>query len=308
MDMKRIFVAVAAALLTLAANAQGAAFSFASFDMDARSAALAGTGKDSSGNIAWTAGANPAAMVFSDKMVGVQAGYGSWMPASSPNSRMSAAAAYNSGKFGIGVSYSGIFHPAYEVVGESGELGGTFAPSDMKLAVGAGFRLPWNMSVGVVAKYLESSLAAKQSYNGFSGSLYLGYSSGKLGVSLGIEDLGPAVKGISGQKYSLPSSVLLSGNYSFEFSDLHSLQADLDLNYYLSNAMAAALGVEYSFKDMAFVRAGYRVASRTAPAPGFLSCGLGVKLWGVGLDAAYIAPVAGSPLGNSMLVSLSYSF
>lgn len=306
--MKKIFVMLISVLAVSAGHAQNTAFDFAAFDFDAGSAAMAGAGKSLPSDIARTALYNPSVTVFSGQTVGARATYGRWMPDGASSSRASASAAYNSGRFGIGVAYSGIFHSPYEVIDDHGGLEGTFAPSDMKLSLGAGFRLPGDFSIGAVLEYLESSLTSEQNYNGFAASLYAAYSRGPLSLSLGVEDLGPSVKGISGTKYALPSSALLSGAYEFGFSENHSLSAALDCNAYFTGAFSAALGAEYSFRDLAFLRAGYRYATRTAPIPAFASCGAGLRLWGVGIEAAYIIPAADTPIGNSLVFSLNYAF
>ena len=182
--MKKIFVMLISVLAVSAGHAQNTAFDFAAFDFDAGSAAMAGAGKSLPSDIARTALYNPSVTVFSGQTVGARATYGRWMPDGASSSRASASAAYNSGRFGIGVAYSGIFHSPYEVIDDHGGLEGTFAPSDMKLSLGAGFRLPGDFSIGAVLEYLESSLTSEQNYNGFAASLYAAYSRGPLSLSL----------------------------------------------------------------------------------------------------------------------------
>lgn len=63
----------------------------------------------------------------------------------------------------------------------------------------------------------------------------------------------------SGYSFSLPSSALLSCAYTLD-SENHKLAADVDFNYYFSNAVAGALGVEYGFKNLVFARVGYNLA------------------------------------------------
>ena len=70
--------------------------------------------------------------------------------------------------------------------------------------------------------------------------------------------------------------------------------------------MTAAAGVQYSFRDMVFARAGYHYGADKAVLPSFASAGLGVKFFGVELNVAYL--FASDALGGTMTFGLGYSF
>ena len=83
------------------------------------------------------------------------------------------------------------------------------------------------------------------------------------------------------------------------------MQADAD--YYLAGAFAAAVGASYTYDDMISVRAGYRAGAESV-IPSFMSLGAGVEFAGVKLDLAYLLGVGDSYLGNTLAISVGYSF
>ena len=303
MKYLKIISGVAGILLLSSSLHAQEEFGFTLVDMDARRAAMAGAVKSLVGDLGRTE--NPAMMSRSEDKLGVELTYGNWKSSADPNTRMGASAEYRAGNFAVGLSFTDVLYPSYEVIGITGDSEGTFAPSNMKLGLALAYKLPLGFSVGVEAKYLSSSLAASTSYSSFAGSVVVNWHLKTLSVSVGVENVGTTVTSASGSSFSLPSSVLLSCAYSLG-SENHKLAADVDFNYYFSNAVAGALGVEYGFKNLAFARLGYNMACSSAPLPSFAAGGLGVKLWGFRLDVAML--FGQENLNGTLIASLAYSF
>ena len=94
------------------------------------------------------------------------------------------------------------------------------------------------------------------------------------------------------------------------FADVHAVGVSLDADYYFALGFAAALGVEYSYADMAFVRAGYNMGGE-AVLPSFASIGAGVKFAGVELNLAYLlgfSTLHSVAAKNTLSIGLGYSF
>ena len=284
-------------------HAQDEVFSYTVIDMDARRAAMAGAVKSLVWDLGWTE--NPAMMVRSEDKFGVEFSYGKWMPSLDPSDRFGASVEYRAGNFGIGVSFTDVLDTPYEVLGSTGVSEGTFTPNYMKVGLGLAYKLPLGFSLGLEAKYLKRNQSTTTSYESLAGSMIVNWNLKSLSVSVGVENVGSMVTTESGSSFSLPSSVLLSCAYSLGSED-HNVAADVDFNYYFSNAVAGALGVEYGFKNLFFARVGYNMACSAAPYPSFAAGGLGVKLFGFKLDAAML--FGQESLNGTMIFSLAYSF
>ena len=72
--------------------------------------------------------------------------------------------------------------------------------------------------------------------------------------------------------------------------------------------MGCAVGAEYEYDSMIAVRAGYHYGSRENGLPSYASVGVGVKFFGVNVDAAYLIGSPTSPLRNTFTVGVGYSF
>lgn len=104
-----------------------------------------------------------------------------------PNSMIGASAEYRAGDFGIGLSFTNAFYPPYEVYVSMTETEGTFTQSQMKGGFGLAYKLPWNLSLGLEAKYLRSNLSPTTSYESLAGSMMLNLDLKSFSVSVGVE-------------------------------------------------------------------------------------------------------------------------
>ena len=72
------------------------------------------------------------------------------------------------------------------------------------------------------------------------------------------------------------------------------------------SAMAGAIGAEYAFNDLLFLRVGYRVAGESAVIPSHLALGLGLQFQGFRADVSYLA--ASPILGNTLTIGIAFRF
>ena len=70
----------------------------------------------------------------------------------------------------------------------------------------------------------------------------------------------------------------------------------------------AGAGCEYSFNEMVFARVGYHYGDAVNVVPSYASFGLGLKFFGVTLDAAYLVADSTSPMRNTMMFGIGYRF
>ncbi len=242
---------------------------------------------------------NVASMSLSDKKLYAGAYYGIWQPSYADNSILSASALFKATeKLAIGASFKNFSYTPYDIITESGNTSreGTFTPKEFNAALGASFAITSSLSVGAAARVLNYSLSSEVASTVFGVDLGLYYTLSNIKAGLSLNNLGS----------ELPSLLKAGALY-----DLHlggqgviSLQAEAD--YLFSGAFMAGAGVEYSFKDWAFLRCGYHYGDAAKAIPSYASAGIGVKFAQFSIDAAYL--FASEVLGGSLGLSLGYCF
>lgn len=302
--MKNIRYIAGVIMLLIPALAGAQALPFTAAETDAASLGTAGANIVETGSVANAAFYNAAAIPFSDSSLDVAAGYTMWTP--SKCNIINAAGAYNlNDKFGFALGFSYGMNPSYDISSGSGSVIGSFKPSDMQLNAGFSYRFLPYLSAGVNVGYASSEIAKGHSYDAVAADVFVMGKFSDFKVALGVSNLGSSVAAASGANFSLPAAVTLGAGYSKVFSQKHGINVLVDADYYLKEGVAVAAGAGYAFDDMVFVRAGYRYGGNSA-VPSYASVGVGVKFFGVKLDAAYL--IAAGAMKNTLAVGLGYSF
>ena len=194
----------------------------------------------------------------------------------------------------------------YDILTPVGAKVGTFTPKEMMISAGVGYVIGESISLGAGFHFANQNLTEDFSTSAICFDAQAAYKAEGLFVAIGVNSLGGSVKSQSGRSYSLPASAVISGAYDLGMGESFAVKPCLKAEYYLTGGFGASLGAQFSYTDLAFVRAGYHFGSADAPLPSFASVGLGVKFAGVSLDLAYL--LASETLGGSLLAGLSYSF
>ncbi len=275
---------------------------------DAASAGLGGITTVSSPN-AWSADRLSASMPFLDGTAAGAASYGSWQPSAASDKVMGAAVTFKaSDRIAFGVVAKHFAMPEYTVVSETGaesQVNGTFSPNESSVGVSAAYALSGNLSLGLTARMSSSSLAHDAKATVFGGDLSLAYRTDALNAGVALCNLGGKVS-YGESSYAQPSLVKLGASYLFGNVDASSVMAGVEADYLFSGALMAGLGVEYSFRQKGFFRAGYHYGDAAKAIPSYASLGAGIRFAGLSLDLAYL--LASETLGGSMFITLGYSF
>ena len=176
-----------------------------------------------------------------------------------------------------------------------------YAPRDLVGALGFAVAFGGHWGLGVSARYVHQQLLPETSLAGMSFSVMGQYHAGGLDVAAGLANLGGKVGGAA-----LPSSARLAAAYTLTLAGDHAFRLALDGDYFFLGGLGLSAGAEYGFRDLAFLRLGYRYASQGVTLPSHLAFGLGVKYWGVRLDVAYLT--ANPYMGSSLMAGLSFAF
>lgn len=304
--MKRILFAVCALIsLPVLSGAQNETFGWACTEMDPVYTAMAGCHITSSHDISYSAFHNPAMIPLSERKMGVTVSYRAGIDAMAYGD-ISAGTGFKIGKnFGLALGANYKLGPEYEVIDDFGNRNGMFKTSALMLSIGAGVRIIDNLSLGVNLKYLGEFLEPQDNPGAFACDAYLSYRWNWLTASAGVANVGTKVRDSSGQAFNLPSSAKLGLSYADSFGPDHYVEAGVDADLFFSGKYSVAVGAQYGWRDMLFVRAGYRYSDKTNCIPNHASVGLGCRLKGVRIDLSYL--FTGS-LYNTLGIGLGYSF
>ncbi|MFA6592213.1 MAG: PorV/PorQ family protein [Bacteroidales bacterium] len=286
------------------------ALGFSRITRNPQGAAMGFSGAASSSTAAWSSFGNSAVLPFYAGKMDIQAVYQSWAPDNDAlkTTNIAAGFSYKFGKkFGMSLGFvSQKDAEEYLVYNESGATKGSFTPSDMQLNIGAGLKIGKSYSIGANIKYLNSKLSEDDSYGTVAADIFVMGKFSNFNVAFGASNVGGSVKDANDKSFKIPSSMTLAGNYSTVLNKAHGFDVNLDADYYFTNNMTVAVGAQYAYDDMVFVRAGYHYGNKEAILPSFATLGAGVKFFGFRLDFAYL--LGEDTLKGGMTIGLGYSF
>ena len=299
-----IFIAMLA-LCCQAAAAQ-TALPFIRIDRDPVTSGMAAAGKASLSSPAWSAFGNSAIIPFAPGKVNAGLSYEAWAPSGAKTSNIDAGVSFKAGeKFGLSLGFASGTGAAFTKTDDSGNISGEFKPKDLIVGAGFGLRFTETIGAGVNLRYASQSFDSDP-YSAFGADVFVFYHKDALGVSAGVSSLGTSVKSVSGETYSIPASATLAADYSAELAPGNVLEGALDIDYFLAGGLAAALGAQYSYNDMIFIRAGYHYGGEGSVLPSYASLGAGFKYKFARLDVAWLT--ANEAVGNTLCVGLGLSF
>lgn len=303
--MKKIISLVFIALFTHHVYAQSAQFLNISSDPAYYSMGGAALTMDAN---AYSVVTNASAMALGDQKMSVAAGYGMWQP-KGMNDGIASLSGYGviAGRFAVGANGKYMLHKPYDIIGADGSIKEQFRPSDMSVELGMAYRIMKGLSVGVNVRYISSTLYEEASGVAIAADVSVSYRLKGLRVALAGTNLGSKIDyGYS--PYNLPAMAKLGVGYVYDINKENtvSLHAEGDYLIYKGGFMAG-VGAEYKYDDMVAARVGYHYGDKNS-IPSYFSAGIGGKILGITLNAAYIVGFNNSPVNGSVMVTLGYEF
>ena len=303
-NIYKIFSLAALALLPISLSAQ--ALPFVAVNYDPATLAKGGASLVETSSVAYSSFGNVASVPFSKCAADLGAGYTMWAPDGVPSNILNVAGAFNlKDKFGVtaGIAYG--MGQAYDITDDNGAVKGQFKPNEMQVNAGFAYRFLPYLSAGVNVGYASAKLSDAVSYGSVTADVYLmAVLKNGFKAAVGVSDLGGGVVAASDTKFSLPSAGTAGVGYDMDLTDMHRISLQADAEYYFAGAFAAAVGAEYSLKNLVALRAGYRYGGESV-LPSFVSVGAGVHLAGFRIDAAYV--LGNDIIGNTLSLSIGYS-
>jgi len=236
---------------------------------------------------------NDVAFAASSSKSDIDAVYGMWAPQSADNNIIAAdASILLADRFAIRVQGANLKdNQSSTGFNELGTPTGKFFPSELLVGAGFAYKINTAIAVGVDVKALMAKYGENLSSNAYGADVSFAYSAKGLTAGVSVRNIGA----------KLPMLIRASGEYL-----VSGFRASAEVNYLLSGAIMASVGAEYGIKDMVFLRAGYHYGDAAKAVPSFASCGLGLKFFGVKLNAGYL--LGSKTLGGTMLFGLGYEF
>lgn len=296
------------ALLAVSFTAGAQALPFTAADYDPVVMAKGGAFMTETSTSAYAAFGNPAAAVFAENKLDVAAGYTMWQPDGVSSNIISLGGTTilkEKLSLSLGATYGA--NTSYDIIDASGNVAGTFSPSDLQINAGVAMKVLPFLSVGATLGYANSTLAKGSSYGAFNADVFAMAKFGGLKASAGVKSLGNKVKSASGAAFSLPMAVGVGVGYTAESGEKNRIDVNVDADYYIDGGIAVAGGASYTFAKLATVRAGYRHGGNTV-LPSYVSAGAGVSLKGVHVDLAYLIGVNSSPMANTLCINAGWAF
>lgn len=191
--------------------------------------------------------------------------------------------------------------------------GRAIKPKDWTIDLGYAFRLTPEIMFYASGSYVKSEVGVSTSAWAFSvGAAYqkgidISGMNSLLTVGARFMDFGKAVKySDAWLPHSLPTSLILGGDWGLELSDKHQLTYALSGRYFTpkgSEALLVGTGLEYTYAQAISARVGYQLGD----GPNRLTMGIGCAYKGLKLDVAYgyTKQIHGV---NTLQLALGYTF
>lgn len=257
-------------------------------------AGFAGAGLVSTNDIAWAASDNIAAIPFSDKKFDAAVSYLLWNADCNSYIALGASGKIKE-KFAVSIGATAGFDP---------ELKSTY---NMQINGGFAWKFIPIMSAGINLRYANQCLLGNYKMSSVMADIYLMSKISDFSLSAGISNLGTKAGLDKGDKYKVPGAFRLGFGYTPLFAEKHLLEVYLDGKYSIAGlGFSASGGLGYSFNDIISLRTGYCYGGKIIA--NHASAGIGFKIAGIHLDAAYIITKKESPIANSFSIGLGYSF
>lgn len=303
---KNIFAVISTvflSVLSFTSNAQTLPSVVLDQDPASLAMGMSGTASDAG---AYALQNNVAAISLSDNTLDAQVGMGIWQPAYADSKIIGGGATYRLGKLGFGLDFRTLRMPEYSGVSDNGSeiRDSEFTPGETSFSLGASYAFMDCLSAGVTLRYAGSNLAQDVSATVFGADMAVYFKKNGISAGLSLNNIGTKVK-YSEESYPQPMMAKVGAGYALGFGESNlAFTAEADVIF--AGGIMAGAGCEYSFKDMAFIRAGYHYGDSVNAVPSYASAGIGFKFFGAQINFAYL--FGSEVLANSMFVSLGYSF
>lgn len=248
---------------------------------------------------------NPAAMSFSDFKVAAAGSYCYWQPDAIKEHRSFLSGSYKvNDRWAVAAGLANGVGCSYDMYGKDAEFIGKFTPLNLHFKVGASCKLLPYLSFGMNVGFVDNIMAPEYANMAFLADLFVMSSVHDFKIVVGARNLGVAWTDSGTMLDNLPFAVSAGASYGKSFHDSHGVGVYAQYDFMGADAMSTSLGASYSYRNIISLRTGGRIGFGKVPS--MMSVGCGVTLKPVEFNLAYILPVQGTALSNTVCISIVY--
>ncbi|MBN1898509.1 MAG: PorV/PorQ family protein [Spirochaetes bacterium] len=164
----------------------------------------------------------------------------------------------------VGIGFTGMFYGDIPITTYDTEnsysKGGSLNISSYAFILGYGFDITSRLGMGINVKLPVENLGDEQ-YLGIGADIGTLYKGEDYGLGLVLENFGTDISAVE-TRHNLPAKVKLGGHHDFYLFKrsrykTHKITAALDLGKELEGDFILSTGIQYSFKDIIYIRNGY---------------------------------------------------
>lgn len=262
------------------AQAESVVFPFMEFSHDAISAARAGA-------------------TLLDDGSDIRVAYQNWAPSGTSYANISGQYTF-AGKFTLKAGGGYGSDKSYEMMDDISSQAYRYASSETYFHAGFGYRFLDFLGVEATAKYAGNRIAPHSSIDGFCADVLVRVWAKDFKFAAGVTNAGPDVQG-----FKLPAAVAVAAGYAKNIEEgfeTHSVEAELDIKYFLYGEVGGSFGISYTYNNMLSVRGGFHAGGIVG---NHASLGIGFSFKGFHIDGTYLA---GGQITNSFGIGLGYKF
>ena len=302
--MKKILLILVLSFIALGSYAQS--LEFLNISSDPYSYSMGGNTLTLDAN-SFTVTNNASAMAYAEDNMYASVSYMAWQPEILNNNMMGLSGFYRMGKLAVGISGKYYTHTPYDITDNLGFVSEIYTSVELSAEVAAAYKLCLGLSVGANIRYTLSSMIKDGDASAISADISVSYKLKGLMASVAVTNIGSKIDYGYGP-YDLPAMAKAGVGYKYGINEKNTLLVSAEANYLIyKGGIMAGVGAEYNYNKMISARVGYHYGDDNA-IPSYASAGIGINIFGVTVNGAYIMGFGDSPLNGSYILSLGYDF
>ena len=302
--MKKILLILVLSFIALGSYAQS--LEFLNISSDPYSYSMGGNTLTLDAN-SFTVTNNASAMAYAEDNMYASVSYMAWQPEILNNNMMGLSGFYRMGKLAVGISGKYYTHTPYDITDNLGFVSEIYTSVELSAEVAAAYKLFLGLSVGANIRYTLSSMIKDGDASAISADISVSYKLKGLMASVAVTNIGSKIDYGYGP-YDLPAMAKAGVGYKYGINEKNTLLVSAEANYLIyKGGIMAGVGAEYNYNKMISARVGYHYGDDNA-IPSYASAGIGINIFGVTVNGAYIMGFGDSPLNGSYILSLGYDF
>ena len=302
--MKKILLVFVLSFIALGSYAQS--LEFLNISSDPYSYSMGGNTLTLDAN-SFTVTNNASAMAYAEDYMYASVSYMAWQPEILNNNMMGLSGFYRMGKLAVGISGKYYTHTPYDITDNLGFVSEMYTPVELSTEVAAAYKLFLGLSVGANIRYTLSSMIKGGDASALSADISVSYKLKGLMASVAVTNIGSKIDYGYGP-YDLPAMAKAGVGYKYGINEKNTLLVSAEADYLIyKGGIMAGVGAEYNYDKMISARVGYHYGDDNA-IPSYASAGIGINIFGLSVNGAYIMGFGDSPLNGSYILSLGYDF